>query len=197
MSDNKLPEFAVTLAKRQTSESRFSSFDGTWDELIDVVKESWVAQHRRLPGYREGVIQLEVDPTRFRTGVIKLEPGMKLVGAYESRQPGEEPRKVVMARGEKMPALACWVVLYHKDVLEETEGYVAEAEWEIISINASPEYKPPPVPPTSLIWNHFTMSGGTDTRMTPHQFELALLESVQYWKDKVLVAPPDFGEELE
>ena len=123
---------------------------------------------------------------RFRTGIVKLEEGQELLGGFESRRGNEDPRKFVSAKGEKMPAKYVEIILYNKKVLEEDPEYTAIADWEIISINASPTDQPAPIPPNALIANHFGMSGGTDTYMSPEAFESALRLSVEFWKDKAM-----------
>ena len=180
------PKFAVTLAKRQTPQSRFSCFDGTWEELIEICEEAYNDIKKREPGYRDGVVRLLVDPARFKTGVTKLEAGQVLFGKFSSRQPGEAPRKQICARGEKVPAKHVEIIIYREDVLAEQEGYEPAAEWEIISINASPETYYVPIAPMTLMYNHFEMDGGTATGMSAEEFEAALRESLEYWHDKAL-----------
>ena len=138
------------------------------------------------PGYREGVLCIPVPHSMFRTGIIQLEPGMELAGGYEARREGEDPRKFVVAKGTKMPAKYVEIILYNREVLEEDPEYQAIADWEIISINASPTDQPVPIPPDALIANHFGLSGGTDTGMTPEAFESALRQSVDFWQDKAM-----------
>jgi len=79
------------------------------------------------------------------------------------------------------------VVLYRKDVLAENKENTTDAEWEIVSINASPEEGELPIMPDTLIANHFQLSGGTATNMSDSEFVEALKKSVLYWKDKALV----------
>lgn len=175
--------FALTFAARQTPESRFSHFEGTETELLTLVSRCFdMAQ----PGYREGVLCIPVPYDMFRTGIVQLEEGQELLGGFESRRGNEDPRKFVTAKGEKMPAKYVEIILYNKKVLEEDPEYTAIADWEIISINASPTDQPAPIPPNALIANHFGMSGGTDTYMSPEAFESALRLSVEFWKDKAM-----------
>lgn len=174
----------VTLASRHTPESRFSHFNGTEAELLDLVFTNF---HRSTEGYRPGVRLVNVPPDRFMSGVMQLNEGDTLEGTFEARREGEAPRKVVTTPGrEKLPARFVEVVLYHKDVLEEDPEYKASADWEVISINASPVDGPTPLTPQALIANHFEMSGGSSTGYTPEQFESALRESVMFWHDKAM-----------
>lgn len=175
--------FALTFAARQTPESRFSHFEGTETELLTLVSRCF---DMAKPGYRVGVLCIPVPHSMFRTGIVQLESGMELTGGFEARREGEDPRKFVTAKGEKLPAKHVEIILYHRDVLAEDKDYEPIADWEIISINASPTEQPVPVPPNALIANHFGLSGGTDTGMSSEAFESALRQSVNFWRDKAM-----------
>ena len=177
-------DIAITFASRQTPDSRFSHFEGTASELVQMVRDNIDVAYR---GKRSGVYHVPVPATKFKTGIVQLSGGEELKGKYESRQEGEDPRKwVATSSREKIPAKFCEVILYHRTVLEETQGYQAVADWEIISINASPTLEASPIPPDALIANHYGLSGGSKTNMSPEEFEAALKESVMWWKDKVM-----------
>ena len=174
----------ITFASRQTSESRFSHFNGTDNQLLALIKDDYICVK---PGYREGVILVQVPCDNFMSGVMQLSSGDALQGSFEARREGEVPRKVITTPGrKKLPARFVEIVLYHKDVLEEDPEYTASADWEVISINASPVDGPTPLTPQALIANHFEMSGGSSTGYTPEQFESALKESVMFWHDKAM-----------
>ena len=174
----------VTFASRQTPESRFSHFEGTEQELLELVFENF---HQSKEGYRDGVRLVTVSPDCFKSGVVQLNKGDVLQGTFEARKEGEVPRKVVTTTGrQKLPARYVEIILYRRDVLEEDPNYTAAADWEIISINASPTNKAVPIPPSALIANHFKMSGGTNTKYTAFEFEEALRESVMFWYDKAM-----------
>jgi hypothetical protein len=174
----------VTLASRQTPESRFSHFEGTEQELLELVFENF---HQSKEGYRDGVRLVTVPFNRFKSGVVQLSEGDALQGTFETRREGEVPRKVVTTTGRlKLPAGYVEIILYRRDVLEEDPDYTATADWEVISINASPTDEALPIPPNALIANHFGMSGGTDTKYTALEFEEALRESIMFWHDKAM-----------
>ena len=174
----------VTFASRQTAESRFSHFEGTGQELLELVFENFFDGKE---GYRDGVWLVTVPPDRFKSGIAQLSEGDVLHGGFEARQEDEDPRKYVTTSGrDKLSARYVEIVLYHRDVLEEEPGYEAVADWEVISINASPTDEAVPIPPNALIANHFGMSGGTDTKYTALEFEEALRESVMFWHDKAM-----------
>jgi hypothetical protein len=175
-----------SFVTRQTKESRFSYFDGSFEEVAERA-ERYLDQARR--GYREGVLEVEVPPMRFYTGVVALKEGDKLAGVYEARRKGEDPRKHVCAVGaasSKIPAMGVTLILYSKDVLAENKENTTECEWELISINARLTVGKEPINPGALMANHFGMSGGTATKMTDSEFVAALKESCEYWRDKAM-----------
>jgi hypothetical protein len=167
--------------RRQTKESPFSHTTLSDEQLIAEVEKGFAFAK---PGYRDGVLAVPVNPEGFYSSLCTLKEGDVLKGTYSPRTKNEEPRKqVFVSGGDKVPAKAVDVILYRIDVLSENERD-GNAEWQIISINASPWEGKEPIQPDTLIANHFKLSGGTETKMTAEQFETALRESVLYWKDK-------------
>ena len=90
---------------------------------------------------------------------------------------------------EKMPAKQVEIVLYHKDVLAEDNERSTDADWEIVSINASPVKGDMPIAPGVLMANHFHWSGGTVTNMSDEEFVKQLKISAEWWIDKCLLEP--------
>ncbi len=173
------------FVRRQTKDSEFSYFDGTDEELLKLINIGGWRQ-----GYREGVQLVRVLPDKFYSSVCVLEEGDKLAGEYKARRKGEEPRKsTYKVGGEKMPAKQVDIVLYHKDVLAEDGDRSTDADWEVISINASPVVGDMPMPPATLMANHFHWSGGTVTNMSDEEFVKQLKISAEWWKDKCLLEP--------
>jgi hypothetical protein len=172
------------FARRQTETSPFSHWLISDEVFLNRVQYEF---GRAKPGYRDGVILVPVDPDGFFSSVIQLKAGDKLEGEFKARREGEDPRKTLHAKGQKLPAKAVDVVLYRKDVLAENKDNSTDADWEIISVNASPEKGDVPIQPETLIANHFQLSGGTATNMTDSEFVEALKASVLYWKDKAMV----------
>ena len=200
-----LPLFAVTLAKRQTPSSRFSHFEGSWEELVAMVQEQWrdgqLSETISEPWPdNPGVKKVVLDPARFKSGVVKLERGAKLWGQYEGRVAAEAPRKSIWGYGEKIQAEYVEVILYHRDLLEADPHYGdPSAEWEIISINASPEETPCPIDPWTLCYNYFELSGGTSPLLDDEAFVRQLRQSFIYWLDKTMAGgdpPPGLLNDL-
>lgn len=212
MTDN-TPTFGVnSFVKRQTPESEFTHFDGSWEEVLALVAQNF---SRAVPGYREGVCLVPVPGARFFCGIVELQEGDKLVGEYRARRPGEEPRKELRALrdhvrspgpvaiergarpedttpipgGGKSPCTHVDVVLYSREVLAEGDEDRTGQDWDIISVNGRTSEEEMPIAPMTLIANHFELDGGTSTGMSPEEFEASLKKSVLYWKNKAMIAP--------
>lgn len=152
-------------------------------------------------GYREGVLLLNVPEEAlddFVCNIVKITKDTPIIGVYESRVEGEEPRMSVKAcwTVPSLPACSAQIVLYRNDVLAETDQNDTDPEegevWEIVSINVSPYETPTPIPPMAAIYNHLGMSGGSQSRMSNLKFVDQLRASMNFWKDHVFVAPSPF-----
>ncbi len=176
-----------SFVRRQTPESRFSHFLGSDEELIGRVDRCFTMMRA---GYRPGVVLVPVDPSGFFSGVVTLREGDQLVGGFEPRRAGEEPRKFVGTNAEKQPAQSVEIVLYSSATLAENEDNelpVSPDNWEIVSINASPTADPKiPINPVVLMHNHFGSDGGTATELSDAEFVSLLREGFDYWKDKAM-----------
>lgn len=178
----------TSFVRRQTPQSRYSHWTISDADLIARVKAGLPNAH---PGYRDGVVLVPVNPDGFYSTERVLKSGDTLHGEYVARREGEEPRKGTFVIGNKSPAQTVWIVLYSHAVLAEKNENETDALWEIVSVNASPstDSEPAPMPPETLMANHFELSGGTATKMTDSEFVTALRKSVLYWKDKTTVRP--------
>lgn len=176
-----------SFVRRQTADSPYTHFDGTEEELIQLVENAPL--HRE--GYRPGVHLAVVDcPERFYTGLVELKEGDKLVGHFTARQEGETPRIHIFRDSEekKTPCVRVEVVCYSHDVLAEDNDAETDAEFEIICINGFPTDEAAPIDPMTLMHNHFGSDGGTKTNMSAEEFEDQMRRSFNYWKNKVLTA---------
>jgi len=169
----------------------FSYPEVSWEEVIrrTISRFGYAGA-----GYRNGVLVVPIIPDGIYSGVTKLEPGARLIGRYEARREGEEPRKQVRTPGAALPAKAVDIILYESIVLAEdgdNEQPASPGNWEIVSVNARATEGPEPIHPMTLCANHFGMDGGTDTMMSPVEFERAMRESCEYWKDKAMLIPQE------
>ena len=160
-------------------------------ELIQRIQDNW---DNRRPGYREGVVLVPISSEGIKAGIRILQPGDPLTGSYNPRREGETPRKTLryMTPGSiadaKITPVSTDVVLYHQDVLAEDDTFIDE-EWGIVTVlgklcGADQEE---PMDPTTLMANHFHDDGGSQTGMTPEEFEKALRASYWHWRDKAIL----------
>jgi len=175
----KYDDIAVSdFVKRQTPESKFSHFGGTWDELLKMVYANF-SKHRQ--GYRDGVVLVSLDPANFFCGMVQATKDTKFKVKFEPRREGEAPFIQVLAEGAtKIPAKRVEIVLYRHDVLMEGKEASSEAEWEIISVNAHPTEEEEKMHPLTMARNYLCLKGGTKGDYTARQFA----ESIIYWSDK-------------
>ncbi len=186
--------FRQTFLKRQENFAPTALHPGQWqeqagNEILARVTTSLTMGHTR-PGYRPGVLLVSISPDGFKMRHRELVEGDYLFGGYKARVPGETPRKKVQVLhvGEVPPAKYVDVVLYHRDVMIEDGETVPEGvDYEVVAVLAKDIEGDEPMDPDTLLANHFGFSGGTSTKMTPEQFEAALRESLEYWKNRALL----------
>jgi len=172
------------FVKRQTSLSGYSHFDGSWELLEELVEYIWIYFPQNIrPGYREGVVLVDVPPLKFYSSIIEINEKSKLTVDYAPRLPGEDPFIRVAAKGKKQPAKYVSIVLYRHDVLAEDNDRSSDAEWEIIAIKARVSEKEEPMDPYTMARNFLHMKGGTKGNFTVQQFA----ESIVYWSNHAML----------
>jgi len=200
MNENKI---YMGFADRHQKNSPFSHFEGNIAELIGLIEANW---ERMKPCYRAynketglcekyglpfgGVIAVPVPSEGFFSAMVELEEGDELIGAYEARRPGEEPRKTMRVKKAKQPGKSVEVILYHRLVLAEDEPQDANlGDWEIVSINVSPVRENDlPIDPMTLMENHFGGDGGTATGLGDSEFVEKLRVAWGYHRNKAMVS---------
>jgi hypothetical protein len=173
----------VGFARRQIPSSGYSHFDGTEEDLITLIqKQPW--ENSIGIGELMRIRRLEVPAERFWSSIKKLEPGDDVRAVFEPRAPGEEPVLRFSVKGKKVPAVYVEVILYHRSVLEADAS--TDAEWEVVSINASPTPEPIPMDPTTMARNYLKKVGGTFQRIyTPDEWAKA----AWFWTQHANVDP--------
>jgi len=202
---------ANPFVRRQTARSRFSHFDGPTEELIQIVQEVDCGEWRGVSGghckfnaasgigpfCKQHVSAIPIPDKhlhRFKSGVVQLTLGSRLVGRYEARRDGETPRKSVSTPApqgywNKLPAKSVEIIVYSSTLLaKDGDNWLPseDGNWEIVSINANPFDGPMPIAPDTLMHNHFGSDGGTATGLSDSEFVSALRESFEFWKDKAM-----------
>jgi hypothetical protein len=166
-----------SFCMRQTPESKYSHFEGTWDELVELVQN-------HFDGSDEGVVAVDVPPAGFFSGVTKLTEDSVLSAEFSARRKGEEPYVQITATGNKIPARSVEIIVYSHETLAKDGDNTTEAEWEIVSINASASAtgSEPPTP-VAMARNFLEMAGGTKREYTAKEFA----ESILYWSQHAMI----------
>jgi Protein of unknown function (DUF3228) len=153
---------------------------------------------RNLPkakmGYREGVLLVPIGTENFIGQIRTLQPGDALSGSYKARKEGETPRKEIRVAGMPNELVSVDVVLYSRETLAEGgENSDMTADYEVITFLTKISDKDQPMPPETLMANHFLDSGGTSTNMGDFEFVKALRESYEFWRGRALITPAASG----
>ena len=191
MTDSSTPTIGINgFVRRQTAESEFTHFEGSFERIRELTLEHFEGAEGSYH-QEDGVRLVSVPAAGFFCGVVELQEGDKLVGGYETRREGEEPRKTLRVVREegKSSCVTVDVVLYRRETLEAEGEACTGCDWDIISINGRVTEGKQPIHPHTLIANHFGLDGGTPTKMSAEKFEVALRESVLYWRNKAILAP--------
>jgi Protein of unknown function (DUF3228) len=178
------------FVKRQTEDSGHSHFDGDWEELekyCDLILDTpLLASQLIRPGYRDGVVLLDLDRMafRFRSAIIDLTGDTKLRANYAPRRPEEAPFIRLSAKAEKQVAKHVSIVLYRHDVLAENNERETDAEWEIVCIKARTSEEEEPMDPYTMARNFLHLKGGTKGDFSAEDFA----KSIIYWNNHVMCA---------
>jgi hypothetical protein len=165
------------FVKRQTPESGYSHFNGTWQELENMVSNRMCFTEFVKQGYRDGVLLVDMVPYHFSSAVVDLDAQSKLTANYAPRREGEDSFIRVSAKAEKQIARYASVVLYRHDVLAENNEQETNADWEIVCIKARTSEEEEPMDPYTMARNFLQMKGGTKGTFTAEEFA----KSIVYW----------------
>lgn len=191
-SDTIKPEIVVGDFLMNTFFKNGPHNDVTPDHLVEMTLQNFQPQLVK-PGYRDGVILVPLPTSNvdWTSNIVQLQNGDYLFGKFKARAGTEDPRKSITALATPdrlMPVLGVDAILYHRDVLAETEDCLWEDfDYEIVKVNIKVVFGEQPMPPETLIANHYGFSGGSNTKMSPEEFEKALRESAVFWRDKAYI----------
>lgn len=174
---------AGEFVKRQTPESGFSHYEGSWEELEGMVHTSMMKEQCVRPGYKDGVILVDLtagyEHRKFYSALIELNEDTKLRAEYSSRRIGEAPFIRIGAKAPKQLAKYVTFVCYRHDVLDENNERETDAEWEIVAIKARVTEEEEPMDPYTMARNFLHLKGGTKGDFTAEQFA----KSILYWNN--------------
>ena len=170
-----------TFVRRQTKASKFSYYDGSLEEVIRLAQEHPL--DASLATDRDGVLYVTVPPENFFSGVVGVTPETQLRATFTARREGEEPFVQVEALGgRKLPAKKVVLVFYSREALRKDAS--TNADWELISINASTVEGDEPPTPMAMARNQLGLPGGSPAHYTSEQWA----QSVHYWSTRAMLA---------
>lgn len=179
------------FVRRQTADSDHSYFDGSWEDLLTLVRTYW-SDRKRSPS-NPSVFLVPMPSSvcsQFYTSTVSLSQidnrQKALSVRYEARAAGELPYLQVFASGcHKAKAKCVEIVLYSHEILA-ADGDAPEpktADFYIVSINAYASEQPEPMSPMTMARNLLHLPGGTKP-VTPYTSQ-AFAESIVFWNQHV------------
>lgn len=173
---------ASDFVKRQTKESgKTYAKTMTFNEIAEIAENS-LNTGDFIQGYRDGVvlIQLNSDAKNdFICPLVEINEDTKLSAKCVKRREGEENYIQIRAlNGESLKTDKVDLVLYRRDVLEETNEQSTDGDWELIAFMAKPKNVKMPMGPVTMMRNQLQKPGGTKGTYATEQWA----DSVDFWQ---------------
>ena len=171
------------FVRRQTKGSRKSYANNLSFEKIALHAQDQLAKGNYQLGYRDGVVLVQVINTiihHFICPFVRVTEKTKLNATVVRRRPEEEPYLQIWAlNGSPLKTNSVDLILYHHDVLAETNEQNSNADWELISFHTIPEgIEDMPMGPVTMMRNQLQLTGGTKANYKSGQWA----ESVKFWQ---------------
>ncbi len=172
------------FVRRQIKGSGKTYADGLSFEEIAQHAQKQLAKGHYLSGYRDGVVLVQSAKNKihhFICPFVKIDKNTKLKAQIVSRRPEEESYIQIRAlNGTSLKTGTVEFVLYHHDVLSETDEQTTESGWELISFHAIPQgIVDMPMGPITMMRNQLQLTGGTKAH---YESEL-WAKSVKFWQE--------------
>ena len=141
-------------------------------------------------GYRDGVVIIEIPDKdfceNFISPIVKIENNTKLICQSTKRRPEEENYIQIKAlNGKRLKTIRVELILYRKDVLEETSENSTNSDWELIAFHAIPGgIEKLPMKPATMMRNQLQLEGGTKAYYSSEEWA----ESVNFWQKYTLLS---------
>ena len=155
----------------------------TFDNIASHAQEQ-LANGNYTEGYRDGVILVQVSKRlihHFICPFVKITEETKLRATMVRRRLEEKPYIQIRAlNGTLLKTGAVDLILYHHDVLKETNEQTTDADWELISFHAIPEeIDNMPMGPVTMMRNQLQLPGGTKAFYESEKWS----ESIKFWQE--------------
>ena len=172
------------FVRRQTKDSGKTYAENlTFDNITSHAQEQLANRHYK-EGYRDGVILVQVSKElihHFICPFVKITEETELKATVLRRRPEEKPYIQIRAlNGTLLKTGAVDLILYHHDVLKETNEQTTDADWELISFHAIPEeIDNMPMGPVTMMRNQLQLFGGTKAFYESEKWA----ESIKFWQE--------------
>ena len=172
-----------SFVKRQTKESgKTYSKKMTFKEIAKYASEQ-IKNKKYKKGYRDGVILVSVEKKmidNFICPIIKIDQNTKLIAEYTKRREDEESYiKISALNGKPVKTSNVDLILYRKDILEETNENETDKDWELISFHAIPDgISDLPMGAVTMMRNQLQLKGGTKGNYSSKEWA----DSVNFWQ---------------
>ena len=174
---------ASSFVKRQIKGSGKTYTDTiSFDQIASIAEEN-LNNNNYKEGYRDGVIIITLDKeisSEFICPLVKINENTDLMAKMIKRREDEEPYIQIRAlNGNPLKAGSVDIILYHHDVLAETNEQESTEGWELIAFHAIPNgMKNMPMGPITMMRNQLQLEGGTKGEYSSGEWA----ESVNFWQ---------------
>jgi len=159
--------------------------------LDEIAKKAEIKlnQKKIKDGYRDGVVIIEVnDPKfcqKFICPIVKVNEKTKFQTKVTKRRTGEQNYIQIKAlNGEKLKTILVELILYRKDVLNETNESSTNSDWELIAFHAIPDgIEKLPMKPVTMMRNQLQLPGGTKAHYSSEDWA----KSIRFWQQHALI----------
>ena len=172
------------FVRRQIKGSGKTYADGLSFEEIASHAEKQLNQGHYTEGYRDGVLLVKASEAlihHFICPFVKINEDTELIAAVTRRRSEEEPYIQLRAlSGCPLKTGSVDFILYHHDVLAETNEQTTDTDWELISFHAIPEgIDDMPMGPVTMMRNQLQLPGGTKAFYESEKWA----KSVKFWQE--------------
>ena len=179
-----------SFVRRQVKSSGKTYSTLSFEEIASYA-EGQVEKGNYKLGYRDGVILVNVEDKlvkHFICPFTRLSDESRLVVTMTRRHPDEESYIQIRAlNGNPLKAGNVDLILYHHDVLAETNEQESKKGWELIAFHAIPEgVKNMPMGPITMMRNQLQLEGGTKGEYSSDEWA----ESVNFWQKYAVLQTP-------
>ena len=171
-----------SFVRRQVKSSGKTYSTLSFEEIASYA-EAQLEKGNFKTGYRDRVILVNVEEKlvkHFICPFTRLTDDSQLIATMIRRRPEEEPYIQIRAlNGDALTTGGVDIVLYHHDVLAETNEQESTGGWELISFHAIPRgIKTMPMGPITMMRNQLQLKGGTKGEYNSDEWA----ESVNFWQ---------------